>query len=116
MTISINVQPNRDNKLVASSHSYPSVTDAFVTFDITVSGEGHVAVFLRNEEDARNLMDAAIDAYRNVVAITTEKLIADAKAEAEALAYNPFEQLLNEDEEYGNYESYECRCDLCIEL
>lgn len=78
MSISINLQPNKDSKLIATSNSYEGTHGAnepFVTFDVTVPGEGRVAIFLRNLEDARSLVDAAIDAFGNVQAQELERRI-----------------------------------------
>ena len=62
---------------MASSHSYEGgvSNEPFVTLDITVPGEGHVAIFLRNVGDARRLVDAAVEAYRNVEAQELERRI-----------------------------------------
>lgn len=77
MTLSVNVQPNKDAKLLVTSHSYEGGANPFVTLDITVPGEGHVAIFLRNVDDARRLVDAAVEAYRNVEALEFDRKIGE---------------------------------------
>lgn len=77
MTLSVNVQPNKDAKLMVTSHSYEGSANPFVTLDITVPGEGSVSVFLRNVDDARRLVDAAVEAYRNVEALELERRIGE---------------------------------------
>lgn len=64
MSVSVNVQPYGEDRLLVTSNSYSDGATPFVTLVVTVPGQGNVAVFLRNVDDARSLLDAAVEAYR----------------------------------------------------
>lgn len=76
MSIQINFHMNKDDKLVARSQSFDKEksSEPFATFEVNSGGQS-VTVFLRTVDDAAKLVDAAVEAYRNVEAIELEKRI-----------------------------------------
>lgn len=76
MSVKVNFHIFRDDKLSAVSQSFEGSGshDSFVTFELN-SGANSVTVYLRNVEDAKRLLDAAVEAYRNVEALELERRI-----------------------------------------
>lgn len=118
MSININVQPG-DGDVWVNARKFDGAT-GFVTLEIGDLGKGSVSLFIRTVEDARKVLDAALEAFRLTSELETEKIVASAKREALTAAATAIEEsrpVWDEAsaDEYDGYLEGPCQCSICID-